>query len=362
MNADALKLSVYFGDSVAAGPLPASEALMRRLERRGIATAALLRGIEGFGLNRRIHAQQFPDVSTDLPLLAHVVDARLRVEAALDDVDRAVPRGLVTLEHARIASGADVAGAEFPDGPGRAAKLTIYCGSDERAGGRPAYREAVNALRSHGATGAIVLAGVDGLVGGRRRRARLFTTNGAPMVIISVGPPELLRRSLPRLAELLPAPVITLERIAQVKHDGELLEPPPTVAGATGADVWQTIRVYTRRTAAVGGRPLHGELTRRLREAGAAGVTTILGEWGFSSDEPPHGDKFGRVTSHRPTYTVCIDRPARIAELWPIVDELTAEHGIVTSLFVPGYRERAGDTAHGSLRVAERLARLAGSG
>jgi PII-like signaling protein len=361
MIADALKLSVYFGESVSAGPLPSSDDLIRRLERRGIATAALLRGLEGFGINRRIHAQRFPDVSTDLPLLAMAVDTRRRIEAALDDVDRAVPQGLVTLEHARLASGTDVAGAEFPAGPGRAAKLTIYCGSDERARGRPAYREAVNALRRHGATGAIVLAGVDGLVGGRRRRARLFATNGAPMVIISVGPPELLRRSLPQLAELLPAPLVTLEAIAQVKHDGELLEPPPRPASAAGAgsDVWQTIRVYTRRTADVHGRPLYDELTRRLREAGAAGATTILGDWGFSSDEPPHGDKLGRVASHRPTYSVCIDRPARIAELWPIIDELTIEHGIVTSLFVPGYRERAGDTVHGSLRVAERLARLA---
>jgi PII-like signaling protein len=362
MIADALKLSVYFGESVTAGPDLASDALMRALQRRGIATAALLRGIEGFGMNRRIHAQRFPDVSTDLPLLAVAVGARMRIEAALDDVDRAVPRGLVTLEHARLASAADVARAEFPVGLGRAAKLTIYCGSDERVRGRRVYREAVNALRRHGATGAIVLGGVDGLVGGQRRRARLFASNGAPMVIISVGPAELLRRSLAHLAELLPAPMVTLEAIAQVKHDGDLLEPPPSAVGAAaaGADVWQSIRVYTRRTAEVDGQPLYGALTRRLREAGAAGATTILGEWGFSSDEPPHGDKLGRVKSHRPTYTVCIDRPGRIAELWPIIDELTIEHGIVTSRFVPGYRERSADTAHGSLRVAERLARLAG--
>ncbi|HTE61653.1 MAG TPA: DUF190 domain-containing protein, partial [Solirubrobacteraceae bacterium] len=197
----------------------------------------------------------------------------------------------------------------------------------------------------------IVLAGVDGLVGGRRRRARLFATNGAPVAIVSVGPAELLARSLPELAELLPAPFVTLEGIAQVKHDGELLEPPPTAADA-GADVWQAVRLYTRRTAEVHGHPLYGELTRRLREAGAAGATTVLGEWGFSSDEPPHGDKLGRIASHRPTYTVCIDRPAKMAELWPIVDELTVEHGIVTSWFVPGYRERAQDTVHGSLRLA----------
>ena len=361
MIADALKLSVYFGESVTAGPELAGDALMRALQRRGVAIATLLRGIEGFGINRRIHAQRFPDVSTDLPLLAVVVDARRRIEAALDDVDRAVPRGLVTLEHARLASGGDVADVDLPPGPGHAAKLTVYLGSDERAGQRPAYREAVDALRRHGAAGAIVLGGVDGLLHGRRRRSRLFASHGAPMVIISVGPAEQLRPSLRHLAERLPAPLVTLERVAQVKHDGDLLERPPSTAGAAaGPDVWQTIRVYTRRTAEAHGLPLYSELTRRLREAGAAGATTVLGEWGFSSDERPHGDKLGRIKSHRPTYTVCIDRPARIAELWPVIDELTVEHGIVTSRFVPAYRERAGAVAHGSLSVAERLARLAG--
>jgi PII-like signaling protein len=113
----------------------------------------------------------------------------------------------------------------------------------------------VTALRLRGATGAIVLAGVDGLVGGRRRRARLLTTNGAPMVIISIGPADRLGRCLPHLAPLLRSPLITVEPIAQVKHDGEPLEPPPSGAEA-GEDVWQTIRVYTRRTAAVRGRPL----------------------------------------------------------------------------------------------------------
>ncbi|WP_051324769.1 DUF190 domain-containing protein [Candidatus Solirubrobacter pratensis] len=349
MIADALRLSVYFGESITSGPLLASEALMRALQRRGIATAALLRGIEGFGINRRIHAERFPDVSTDLPLLAVAVDARRRIEAALDDVDRAVPRGLVTLEHARLASGPDVAEAEFPPGPGQAAKLTLYCGSDERVMGRPAYRQAVATLRRHGASGAIVLGGVDGLVGGRRRRATLLRSNGAPMVVISVAPAGLLQPCLPYLADLLRSPLVTLERIAQVKHDGALLEPLPSSAHD---GIWQTIRVYTRRTAQVDGRPLYGELTRRLRRADAAGATTIMGEWGFSSDEPPHGDKLGRVASHRPTYTVCIDRPSRIAELWPVIDELTAEHAIVTSLFVPGYRERAAGTARGTLRVS----------
>jgi PII-like signaling protein len=68
MIADALKLSVYFGESVATGRLMASEALMRRLERRGSATAAPLRGIEGFGINRRIRAHHAGRRRAVLPL------------------------------------------------------------------------------------------------------------------------------------------------------------------------------------------------------------------------------------------------------------------------------------------------------
>jgi PII-like signaling protein len=343
---------VYFGDAVTAGPALSSDALLTAFADHGLTAATLLRGIEGFGLNRRIHAERFPDVSTDLPLLAFAVDARARVRAVLDDVDRAVPRGLVTLEDARLATGQDVADAEFPDGPGQAAKLTIYCASRERTGRRPAYREAVALLRRCGASGATVLPGVDGLLRGRRRRARLFSANAStPMTIVSVGRLDPLRRSLPHLAELLVEPIVTLERITQVKHDGELLEPLPTVARARRdePDVWQAIHVYTRRSAQVDGRALHSELTRCLREAGASGATTILGDWGFSSDERPYGDRLGRVTSHRPTYTVSVDRPQKVAEVWPLIDELTAEHGIVTSRFVPGYRERSGHTVEGSL-------------
>jgi PII-like signaling protein len=354
MIADAAKLSVYFGESVTAGSRLAGDALMECFDHHGLTAAALVRGIEGFGIGRRIHAERFPDVSTDLPLLGWAVDTRERIEAALPDVDRAVGRGLVTLERTRLATGPDVARTGFPEGIGAAGKLTIYCSSGERVRGRRAYREAVALLRSHGASGAIVLRGVDGRLYGERQRVRLLSrADVAPMIVISVGPREPLQRALPHLREVLREPIVNLEPIAQVKHDGELLEPPPRPSPGE-RDVWQTIRVYTRRTAEAGGSVLYSELTRRLREAGAAGATTILGEWGFSSDEHPHGDKLGRVTSHRPTYTVYIDRPDKVAEVWPLIDELTAEHGIVTSLLVPGYRERAANVVNGRLAFEAR--------
>jgi hypothetical protein len=68
----------------------------------------------------------------------------------------------------------------------------------------------------------------------------------------------------------------------------------------------------------------------------------------------------GTLASHVPTYTVFVDRPSKIAEVWPIVDEITVEHGVVTAAFVPAYRERAGEIEHGRLTVrsAEDVAAL----
>ena len=361
MITDGSKLTIYTGESVEVGPILAGEALMSRLVDHRIRIAVLFRGVEGFGINRRIHAVRFPDISTDLPLVVVAIDSHDRIREALGDVDRAVNRGLVTLEQVRIAIGSDVADAEFPPGPGMAAQLTIYCPAGETTRGRPTYREAVATLRRNGAAGAIVLPGVDGLLSGRRGRARLFAANKhTPMAIISIGAPETLQSCLPRLQELFAEPAVTLERLAEVKHDGDLLEPPPRVVQSADRDreVWQAIQVYTRRAAKVNGRVLHAELTRRLRELGAAGATTILGDWGFSSDEPPHGDKVGTVASHRPTYTIYVDRPEKVAEIWPAIDELTASHGVVTSLLVPGYRERAGDSVQGALELPQDVATL----
>lgn len=359
---EALRLWVYHGDSQLTGPELTSDALMDCFARHQVAASALCRGIEGFGLNRRIQTERFPDISNDLPLVACAVDRRERIEALLDDVDRIVADGLVTLEHTRLAVDEEVAGAEVPRGPGRAAKLTIHCGSTERArsSGSPLYREAMTILRRHGATGATALPAVDGTHRGHRKRATLIPWHrDAPVVIISVGPREALAAALPELASALESPCVTLEGVAQLKHDGVQLEAPPAPPGRDrgGLGLWQTIRVYTRQSAQVNGRALHTELTRRLRHAGAAGATTVRGLSGFAGDELPHGDRLGRLTSHAPTYTTYIDRPGKVAEVWPIVDELTAEHGIVTSLLVPAYRERRGRHVGGGLRLAELVSR-----
>jgi PII-like signaling protein len=349
-----LKLDVYFGESLTSGRRMANEALMECFARNQLEVAALYRGIEGFGIGRRIHTERFPDISVDLPLIAEAIDTREKIESVLPEVHAIVDKGLVTIEHSLLAVGEDASAAEFPDGAGSAGRLTVYCGRGDRSRGGTAYRAVVDLLSRQGARGATVLLGVDGIHNGQRWRAGLLSRNvNVPVATIAVGPTHVLRRVLQALPDVLARPVANLERIAVVKHDGDLLEPLPLISdsGEGEPPVWMALRIYTRQSARADGGAVYTALTRRLREAGAAGITTLRGEWGFSSDERPFGDRFGTLASHVPTYSVFVDRPSKVAEIWPIVDEITAQHGVVTAALVPAYRERAGTIERGRLTV-----------
>jgi PII-like signaling protein len=250
MISPGLKLDVYFGESLTSDRRLASDVLMDCFAEHELEVAALYRGIEGFGIGRRIHTERFPDISTDLPLIAEAIDTRERIEGVLADVDSIIDKGLVTVEHSRLAVGEDVRAADFPDGVGSAARLTIYCGRGERTRNVAAYRAVVDHLRRQGASGATVLLGVDGIHNGGRRRAGLLSRNvDVPLAVIAVGSPHVLRRVLQALPDVLRRPIANLERIAMVKHDGDLLEPLPLVHDAVDGDplVWMALRVYTRQ-------------------------------------------------------------------------------------------------------------------
>ena len=89
------------------------------------------------------------------------------------------------------------------------------------------------------------------------------------------------------------------------------------------------------------GQPVHRAIVRALRAAGVSGATTQRGVWGFHGDHAPHGDRLLQLGRHVPVVTIVIDSPERIATAFAVVDELTAEQGLVTSETVPAMRPAA---------------------
>lgn len=355
MNENCLKLTVYFGERDRASGLFLADALTDIYARHQLQTSLVMRGVEGFGVKHRLRTDRLLTLSEDLPLVSVAVDERARIEAACAEVATLEFDGLVTLERAAMLTrrGETV---RMPAELDEAAKLTVYLGRHERAGGKPAYEAVVDLLRQQGVAGATVMLGVDGTAHGTRQRARFFGSNaGVPLMVIAVGVGELIAALLPELASLLPRPLMTLERIRVCKRDGlKLAEPHHLPDGdRSGLGLWQKLMVYAGEQARADGRPLHHQLIRSLRRAGAAGATSLRGIWGYHGDHRPHGDSFWQLRRRVPVVTVIVDTPARIRRWFALVDELTAETGLVTSEVVPAFYATGPDVRVGGLKLAE---------
>jgi PII-like signaling protein len=355
MNEDCLKLTTYFGERDRSdGRLLADELLDIYGDQR-LQASVLLRGSEGFGRLHHRHTDRLLSLSEDLPAVSIAVDSRQRIESTLELVLKVKRRGLITLERARMLSG-DMASARLPAELSEAAKLTVYVGRRERALGRPAFAAVCDLLHRRGIAGATALLGVDGTSHGRRTRARFFGRNAdVPVMIIAVGSGERIAQVLPELGGLLREPLVTLERIRICKRDGELLAEPHSLPDTDehGLGLWQKLMVYTSQSHTYEGRPLNLELIRRLRQSDAAGATNLRGIWGFHGDHAPHGDRFVALRRHVPAVTITVDSPERTARSFRIIDELTSEHGLVTSEMVPAMRAMSETEQVGGLTLAD---------
>ena len=267
MNDDCLKLTAYFGDRDRAGDKLLGDALLDLFEEHWFRTSVLLRGTEGFGIKHRLQTQRLLTLSEDLPVVAVAVDERAKVEAAVPEVTAIAGHGLVTLERARLLSG-EIDYERVRDAAGEATKLTIYCGRQERIGGRPAFVAIVDFLHRHEVAGATVLLGVDGTVHGRRERARFFSRNAeVPLMIISIGDGDRIGALVPELGAMLSDPLMTLERVQVLKRDGERLAEPRTIGPSdeSGLARWQKLMVFRRRA----GAPWQASAPCRARQAPA---------------------------------------------------------------------------------------------
>ena len=312
----------------------------------------------GFGLKHHLRTDRLLTLSEDLPVVSVAVDTRAKIEAALAELAALNPRGLITLERARLLRG-DVGPVELPEQLHEATKLTVYVGRQERIYRAPAFAAVCELLHRRGIDGATVFLGVDGTNHGQRTRARFFGRNAdVPMMIIAVGAGDKIARVLPELGGLLRRPMVSLERVRVCKRDGELLRTPHALPGqdGNGLALWQKLMVYTSERALHNGEPVHRALVRRLRASNARGATVLRGIWGFQGEAAPHGDRVWQLGRRVPVCTIVVDTPDRIASSFTIVDELTAEHGVVTSEMVPAVTTTTPRVPHPGLRGRLRLA------
>lgn len=102
IDGPALLVRIYVGEADHDGGKPLYQAIVELLRARGLAGATVLRGIEGFGANARLHTTRLLRLSEDLPVLIEAVDAEDRIRAILPELDEIVGDGLITLEKVEV--------------------------------------------------------------------------------------------------------------------------------------------------------------------------------------------------------------------------------------------------------------------
>ena len=102
LEGDRVLLRIFIGESNRFEGVPLYEAIVQRARERGLSGATVLRGVEGFGANSRIHRASILRLSEDLPMIIEIVDSLERIEKFLPVLDELIKDGLVTLEKVRV--------------------------------------------------------------------------------------------------------------------------------------------------------------------------------------------------------------------------------------------------------------------
>ena len=95
-------LRIFIGEGDRHAGMLLYDWIVRAAKERGLAGATVLRGLEGFGAQSRIHTARILDLSTDLPIIVEIVDTLEKIEAFLPIVDGVVRDGLATVEKVQI--------------------------------------------------------------------------------------------------------------------------------------------------------------------------------------------------------------------------------------------------------------------
>lgn len=70
-------------------------AIVRKLAEVGMAGVTVTRGIEGFGLEKRVHRTSIVDLSLKLPIILEIIDTAEKINMAIPIVNEMVNEGLI---------------------------------------------------------------------------------------------------------------------------------------------------------------------------------------------------------------------------------------------------------------------------
>ena len=104
LEVDAKRVTVFLNSTDQWHGRPLYQAIVERVRKEGLAGATVVRGIEGFGADSRLHTSRILRLSEDLPVVIEIVDTAENIDRVVPLLDEIVQEGMLTVERVHVIS------------------------------------------------------------------------------------------------------------------------------------------------------------------------------------------------------------------------------------------------------------------
>ncbi len=95
-------LRIFISEKTVFEGKPLYEKVILKAKELGLAGATALRGILGYGSDKKIHASKIIELSLDLPIIIEIIDTEDNIQKMMPFLDHAITDGFMTMEKIKV--------------------------------------------------------------------------------------------------------------------------------------------------------------------------------------------------------------------------------------------------------------------
>lgn len=99
---DDLLVRIFLSEHTKHNGKPLYEVIVSEARKMNIAGATVLRGLMGFGADKRLHSLKLVDISDNLPVVIEIVDKEENLQPFFEFLDNVVKDGFITIEKVHV--------------------------------------------------------------------------------------------------------------------------------------------------------------------------------------------------------------------------------------------------------------------
>lgn len=231
---NAVKVSIYVSEGSTHHGAPTYSSILDFLLYRGVSGATVLKGIAGFGADRRMHSASIVEISDHLPLKIEFVESREKVDELLPKLEDLAGTGMIEIQETTVAKPAQTSKSKSTAATvashlkieGKARLMRIYIGESDRWRGKPLHEALVQAMRVNDIAGVTVYRGILGYGAHRRvhKDKPLHLSSDASIMLSVVDSEEKLQSFLPLVEEMVEEGLVVLSDVDIIKYSHRAID------------------------------------------------------------------------------------------------------------------------------------------